>query len=272
MKAVILIRREPHYRREAIADGLKRLGYEIVFDRLGALQPESRDDLLVVWNLKAGMDESAAMIWESRGGTVVVMENGYLAKQEKTYYAISVHGHNGSGWFPFTPDDNEDRYLPLGFGMPEKWRNDGDYALICGQRGIGSSMMRSPADWTSKTIARLRHLSVKIRAHPGNFAATVPLDDDLSRASVCVIWSSSCGVYALTKGIPVYYGAPHWICEDIASPVAGTLSEPWPPRPMDHLHTSLNRMAHGQWSVAEIALGTPFARMMDLNWGNEAWK
>ena len=100
--ASVFIRKEPHYRRAAIEGGLKRLGYAVT-DRV--VWPSKREDLLVLWNKKAGAEEERANQWESRGGTVIVLENGYLQRVDKTHYAISVHGHNGSGWFPVGAED-----------------------------------------------------------------------------------------------------------------------------------------------------------------------
>jgi hypothetical protein len=86
--AVLQIRKEPHYRRAAFESGLKRLGYTIT-DKV--IHPASKADLLITWNIK---NEAETTLFEQRGGTVIVAENGYLQKVDKTYYALSVHGHN----------------------------------------------------------------------------------------------------------------------------------------------------------------------------------
>ena len=244
--AVVTIRKEPAYRREAVESGLKRLGYTIL-SKGG--RPESRADLLVLWNKKQGAEETMADQWERRGGTVIVMENGYLQKVDKTTYALSVHGHNGSGWFP---TGTEDRFTALGFPLKEMVERKG-YDLVCGQRGIGSKLMASPPRWAEKMIEKLRAQgrSTRLRTHPGNFAPKVPLLDDLKGAERCIIWSSGAGVRALVEGIPVVHAAPHWIC-------AG-----WEGNRVEALH----RMSHGQWRHEEIATGEPFARMRDAGWG-----
>jgi hypothetical protein len=246
--AHIKVRKEPVYRREAIEKGLKKLGYTI----WPTLHPDSREDLLVLWNRKRGADEAAADRWEAAGGTVLVLENGYLQKVDKTMYAISVHGHNGSGWFPV---GDEDRFSRLGFEV-KPWRPTmGGHWLVCGQRGIGSSLMASPPQWAEKTAAKLKKwgLPVRLRLHPGNFAPKVPLLDDLKGAHTCAIWSSGSGVRAIVEGIPVQHSAPHWICAG-----AGTSGAP-----EDHRQQALHRMSHGQWSVDEIASGEPFARILN---------
>ena len=78
--ACVFIRKEPMYRRAAIEGGLKKLGYTIS-DRV--IWPSKREDLLVLWNKKRGAEEERADQWEKRGGTVIVMENGYLQQVER---------------------------------------------------------------------------------------------------------------------------------------------------------------------------------------------
>lgn len=257
--AIIKIRKEPVYRRDAFEAGLKRVGYTVLLDAKPIPHPRGPDDLLVLWNKKRGADEDAADLWEYRGGTVIVTENAYLQKVDKSAYAISTHGHNGSGWFPVW---DEDRFKVLGFPiMPWRIFPEGyGIWLVCGQRGVGSSLMSSPPQWGEKMLKQLeaKRKTVKLRGHPGNnFAPKVTLADDLFSTSRCIIWSSAAGVRALLEGIPVEHHAPHWICASSG----GT----------DDRVEKLNFMAHGQWSVAEIAIGEPFARMKAENWGPRTW-
>ena len=243
--AVVQIRKEPFYRRNAVEVGLRKLGYAI--DPVGTPRPKDKRDLLVLWTKKAGVEEQQADAWERNGGSVIVMENGYLQKVDKTYYAISAHGHNGSGWFPI---GNEDRFSKLGFEL-KPWRETEGYRLICGQRSIGSASMASPPMWGEKLAERFKSMGVphRFRKHPGNFASKTPLVDDLKGASVCTIWSSSAGVRALVEGVQVHHSAPNWVCAAGNGPVART--------------QALHRMAHAQWHHEEIATGEPFARILE---------
>lgn len=248
--AVLTIKKEPHYRRAAFESMLTKHGYKIVSNHPGGTTPKRREDVLVLWNKKRGNDEAEADRWERQGGTVLVVENGYLQKVDKTYYAISVHGHNGSGWFPV---GTEDRFSKLGFELKD-WREEG-YHLVCGQRGIGSSLMASPSLWAERTARKLdaQGLKTKLRLHPGNFAPKVPLINDLSGATMCHIWSSASGVRALVEGVRVKHYAPFWVCG----------------RPANRVE-QLHRMAHGQWHHEEIATGEPLARIL-ANLGEATW-
>lgn len=267
--AIVTLRPEPFYRREAFVAGLTRLGYAIELSDGRSTSrdktlpvPESRDDLWVTWNLKMGPQEAVAKRWKALGGTVIVVENSYLARVEKTAYAISVGGHCGAGWFPV--DMAEDRFTPLGFPL-ESRGDGGGHVLVCGQRSVGSTEMASPPQWGAKMARELSirypTREVRHRPHPGVLKPRVSLEQDLEGAALCVIWSSACGVRALTLGVPVVRLAPHWICEEAA---LTTVAQPVIPRYAGH---ALNFMAHGQWSVAEIAAGEPFARMRAARWG-----
>lgn len=256
MKAICRIRHAPAYRREAWLSGLKAAGYELV-DR-GV--PKSADDLLVIWN-RYGDNEVDAARWEGHGGTVLVTENGYAGKDDKgrQYYAVAVHGHNGSGWWPVGP---EERWSQLGIEL-KPWRTEGKHLLVCAQRGIGSKTMASPYRWAEETADRLRKLTdrpVRIRLHPGNTKApAVSLLDDLRDAWACVIWSSGCGVQALIQGVPVFFSAPAWIGQGAAKPGIDAIEAPM--RDDDARLKALQRMAWAQWSVEEIGSGAPFIRI-----------
>ncbi len=251
MIAICTIRAQPHYRRDSFITGLQRNGYKIVESG----RPESSSDLLVIWNRHGGFEQMADA-WESKGGTVLVCENGYLGRdqQGRQHYAISAHGHNGSGWFPVLSG----RFSKLAIDL-KPWRTGGDYVLVCGQRGIGSKSMASPINWHEKAAKRLASLTdkpVRIRPHPGKDPPKVPVEDDLAGAWACAIWSSSSGVKALVNGIPVAYAAPYWIAEDCAVKLENIAH---PIMDDGKRLQAMEKVASGQWSVDEINAGKPFA-------------
>lgn len=237
-QAEIRIRREPYYRLDAITQGVKRLGFESV-----PRATPAPGNVLVLWNRKTGRDDADATAMEKAGGKVLVVENGYLQKVDKTMYAVSLSEHHTGG-----PVGDTDRFGPLGFDLLPM-RTGGEGVLVCGQRGIGSLLMASPPQWAEKHAEGLRRagIPVRVRPHPGNFAPRIHLFDDLIGRLSCHVWSSNAGVRALVLGCPVVYRAPRWICAD------------W------HLgrDAALQRMAWSQWSVPELATGEPFARLLE---------
>lgn len=258
MRVVCKIRKEPYYRRDAFERGLRVTGFTLH----EKMKPTGPMDWLVIWNRKRGHDEQEAAQWELLGGTVIVAENGYLQRQDKTCYAISVGQHNGAGTFPV---GDEDRFTKLGFPLMP-WRSPEHFSetVVRLQRGIGSALMASPGDWPTRTLQLVQGRTqgpVRVIQHPGNFAPRVAPIEDLKMAKQFITWASSMGVLALTLGIPVAYGAPRWICEEGASHL---LNFPSLRRDYSARDKAMHRMSHGQWHYEEIATGEPFARIKDM--------
>jgi hypothetical protein len=255
MRAVVRVRSEPYYRRQAIEDGLRRVGFTVV----DKCEPNGPEDWVCTWNRKKGTDEQFCDAWEAKQGTVVVLENGYLAKTEKTHYALSVHGHNGSGWFPV---GDEDRFTPLGFELKPQRLFNFKEIVIREQRGIGSTLMASPPNWARKTLGSLQNklkMPFRIAPHPGDKNKAAIDAANLKNAAALVTWSSAMGVRALVEGVPVFYAAPHWICSEGAQRVEFF---PEPGFSEGSRKAALRKMSHGQWHFDEIASGEPFARII----------
>lgn len=246
-----------------VVQGLARHGFRISESRPTSAQP---GDVLAIWNRMRG-EEPVADQFEKSGGTVLVFENGYLGELESQLtgqppYAIARHGHNGSGtWYVGT----ENRFKQLGIELRD-WKTDGKQVLICPNRGIGSNLMRMPSDWPKRCFDVLKRWvnveSIYVRPHPGNWRkrpSRTPLQHDLARARVCVIWSSSAGVQALIEGVPVIYCAPHWICSDAASSRLERVNDPY----VYDRSAALHRMAWAQWTRDEITAGIPFDYLLN---------
>lgn len=259
MIALCLIRDQPHYRRDAFVRGLERAGYTLASHG----NARNADDLLVIWN-RYGANEQMADAWEARGGTVLVAENGYLGgdDQGRQRYALAAHGHNGSGWWP---RGGPERFAALNVALsPWVSRPDG-YSLVCGQRGIGSRSMASPSNWHVGAAARSPQ-PARVRLHPGNKPdpRAPTLEQDLANAKLCVVWSSTSGVKALVRGIPVLFDAPHWVCEHAAHrlvPARG--GDQGVLRNDGARQQALEDMAWAQWTVDELATGEPFVLFRD---------
>ena len=262
-KAYSLIRREPHYRHDAFLSGLAAAGYEV--HDAAPVFPVKPGDVLVIWN-RYHEREQLADRFEAAGGAVLVAENGYVRGRHDggDYYALAVHGHNGSGsWYCGGPE----RWQTLGVELKPwmggiTWTGPG-HILVAPNRPFGMRGTVMPANWTEECAKRLRKLTtreVRIRCHPGNGPSSVPLVDDLRGAWAVVIWSSSVGVKALIEGIPVVCEAPYWICKPATVPVVDGLYNAWD---MDRLRRGqLRRLAWAQWSIAEIASGEPFGHLL----------
>jgi len=257
-RAWSLIRREPHYRHDAFLSGLAAAGHDVTDG--APTFPVKRGDVLVIWN-RYHDREILAERFEADGGTVLVAENGYLRGRHDggDYYALAVHGHNGSGQWP---DGGLERWDALGITL-NPWRTVGRHILVAPNRPFGMRGTVMPAQWGERTADRLRKVTqrpVRLRLHPGNGRAAVPLEDDLRDAWAVVIWSSSVGIKALVEGVPVVCEAPYWVCKGAA---LGSIDEIYPRLDLSDMRLrAMRSLAWAQWSIPEIASGAAFRHLL----------
>ena len=265
-RAWVVIREAPWYRRQAFTSGLKAAGYEVLLRGPDRGRP---GDLFVIWNRYAGTHEIASR-FEREGGTVLVAENGYIGAggtapkfdvhpggpKPEHYYALAEGWHNGRGRWP---SGGPERFAALGVEL-KPWRTEGEHILVCPNRsfGVGEAVMHP--DWAERTAARLRKATarpVRIRAHPGNNAPRRSLSEDLKGCWAVVIWSSGAGVHALAAGVPVFVEARFWVMKGAGA--SGPVDAPVMPERLPHFE----RLAHAQWTCAEIESGEPFRRLLN---------
>ncbi len=257
-------RREVYYRHEVFSEGLKAAGYEV---RGGA--PDGKPgNVLLIWN-RYGQGHVEATRFEAGGGTVIVAENGYMRgpKDGGDYYAMALHGHNGSGtWdrgnksFLQNAPEYVARWEALGISL-QPWQTGGAHILVCPNRPFGMPGLEMPADWVQDVTARLRKLTkreIRVRPHPGNDAPKKPLAEDLAGAWCTVIWASSAGVHSLIAGVQVICESPWWIMKDVAP---ATLEDVNVMRVGERM-AGFQRLAWAQFSLSEIASGFAFTSLL----------
>lgn len=250
-RALNLLRRSPHYRRDAFDAGLKAAGYQVVHTLRDKIRS---DDVLVVWNRDGGFDEEA-MRFEHAGARVLVAENGYLGNEWNgaLWYSLALGQHAGAGkWFPGGPE----RWDALGVPLAP-WRTGGTETLILAQRGIGAPGVKSPDRWAENTQ---RRIGGRIRPHPGNGPAPVPLPRDLRDVAQVLTWHSAAALMALLTGVPVWYGFDRWIGAGACRPLAEFGGEPL--RDDAARLAMFQRMAWSMWTVNELYSGVPFKHLL----------
>jgi hypothetical protein len=259
-KAWVNLRSDPHYRKEAFVRGLVRAGYDVYDGMPGKYE---RGDALVLWNLKAGNEEREARIAKECGAHVFVCENAYTGNEFNggIWYAIALDGHNGSGrWYVGGADRLHRNPIQM---RPWRRKEPPRSVLICGQRGIGSSTMASPARW-ERSVAAECQLPSEVRPHPGQGMHTISLYAQMERHDAVLIWSSGAGVQALCNGTPVWFAAPHWICQQAARRYDGPDSLRQAPICDDEArYSAFVSLIWAQWSVGEISTGLPFMILTD---------
>lgn len=249
-KALNLLRRSVHYRRDAFDRGLIRAGFLLV-DRVDRPEP---GDVVLCWNRYGGAAEQADH-FERHGARVLVAENCPLGND--------LHG----GAYSLARSHVALTGGALASGGPERWdswginlaryRSDDGETVILGQRGIGHPDVASPAQWAEQLRGRI---GGRIRVHPGTGEA-IPLADDLQRAGAVVTWSSAAALQAMALGVPVWHAHPKFI----GAPAARPLAE-WPgPGKRDEAARLevFRRLAWAIWTLDEISSGEAVARVLE---------
>jgi hypothetical protein len=242
-RAYIGLREQPHYRRDAFAVGVKRLGFEPCFSMTQSPKPT---DLLIIWN-RFGVADDAAKAFERVGATVLVAENGYMGNDfvGDRWYAISRSHHNGAGiWNNYGAARWDNLNVEL---LP--FRDYGRELIVLPQRGIGEPGVAMPLSWTANAAS---HKDARVRRHPGTNKCT-PLQHDLANAYAVYTWGSGAAIKALAWGIPVYSDMPNWIAKD-ASATMGDV-----PNRCERTRLQMfRRMAWAMWRLNEIESGFAF--------------
>lgn len=253
MRAFLLIRHDPLYRREAFEQGLRAVGYEIHGKPSHDIRP---DDVLVIWN-RYGDYANWADRFEAAGARVLIAENGYLGRdwRGEHWYSLALHYHNGAGdWKPAGPERWESWRVPMA-----EWRRGGREIVILATRGIGPQGIAEPHGWSARQYDLIRQkfdVPVRIRHHPGE-GSSVALELDLWEAQAVLTWGSGAALKCLLAGIPVFYGFDRWIGRNSGTFWAEHLEPSYPCR----LNT-FRKMAWSMWNTRELATGEPFARLL----------
>lgn len=197
MKACILIRDKPHYRRDAFVKGAINAGYTI------SKEPEPhKDNILVIWN-RYGVNHTYATKYEQAGGKVLVVENGYLGNDYRggVYYSVSLNSHNTGSIIRFK--HFRDTIQPY---------KHGSEVILLPQRGIGQDGVKMPRDWLQRTSRYLKDKGIKhrVREHPG-VKPCKPLEEDLKDAKCVVTWGSGAALKSMLMGVPVVSDFKEWI-------------------------------------------------------------
>lgn len=250
--AVVVFRPGVNYRKEIFQSGLRKLGYRIGDS---PLSNPGTDDVLILWN-RFPRDESTAHAYETRGGTVLIVENGYIGQDTNggRTFAVAKSYHNGAGLWP---EGGPERWTKMNVEL-KPWRSSGNFILVLPQRGFGPVNVAMPQQWAHHVANRLRTISdlpIRVRVHPG-VKKTEPYAD-LKGAWAAVTWGSGAAIKAIAAGYPVFYEFPQWI-GGLAARLIGTkptcLGEPF----LGDRLPMFQRLAWAQWSSDEIENGEAF--------------
>ena len=257
----------------AVKIGLIGLGHTVVENDMDC-------DVPVIWSLLwNGRMMRNKQVWDhfrSQGKDVLVIEVGGI--QRNKTWKVALNGINRKG--NFGPNNNSsDRATKLNLQV-KPWRTTGDHIFICLQHDKSEQWAECQPllNYTIETINELRkhtHRRIVVRQHPrcplqqqpklDNVVYQIPTmientydDYDLhfSNEWAVISWSSNPGIHAVLNGIPAFVGE-----QSLAFDVANTdLSKIEQPNMPDRTQW-LNDYAYTEWTIEEIAQGTPFSRL-----------
>lgn len=244
-RALNLLRPGLAYRREKFETGLRASGFKVV-DHIHDPRP---GDVLLIWN-RYGHFHERATVFERAGGTVIVAENGYVRDQiDGKWFALSIGHHAGAGKWNVGGPERWDR---LGVEL-QPWRADGGEDVILGQRGIGEHGIASPPGWAESLLRN--KVGHRIRQHPGNEPARIPLEEDLRNARCVITWHSAAALSALIMGIPVFTAFDKWVGAQACARIS---SYPKVKRSDEDRLQTFRRLIWAQWELREIENGEAF--------------
>lgn len=261
----------------AFEQGAKKLGHEVV-------EHDTTADAMVIWSvLWHGRMEQNKKIWDEAKKLkkpIIVLEVGCLRRGET--WKVVLNGVNSRGFFGVEKDLIPNRAKKLGLELTP-WTMNGYNILICGQHTKSEqwASMPHPVEWLKSTIDSIKQHTdrpIVFRPHPrdwqwaANFkyrdvsikmpkqvAGTYDdfdFDQDLLNAWAVVNSSSNTGVQSIIKGVPAFV-----TMDSLAASVANIdfsyLNNPLRPRREEWL----DWLSHSEWTVEEIAEGTPIYRI-----------
>ena len=256
---------------EAFRNGCKKHRIRVTEHNMSA-------DVAVIWSqLWTGRMAPNRSVWEAfsaSGRPVIVLEVGQLNRG--VTWKMGINGVNARGWFGDGIEPGRAKKLAVRL---QPW-HQGDHILVAMQRSDSEQWAGLPPaqQWLDQTITRIREhtdRAIVVRPHPRQklqpkmgvkFQTPLPLRgtydefdfrSNLTKAWAVVNENSGPGSQAILDGVPAFVGA-----YSMAAPVANldyALIEK--PRMPDRT-AWLDNLCHTEWTLGEIAAGTPIARLL----------
>lgn len=265
----------------AFEKGAKKIGFEVVEHDMTA-------DTFVIWSvLWHGKMSQNKPIWDfankNRKG-LLILEVGCIKRNET--WRVGLNHINNLGFFGNNINLIPNRSKQLGIEL-KPWSMSGDNILICGQHSKSEQWVNraDPLSHLKYSIDEIKKHTTRpivFRPHPRDYhwaqnfsyrgvKVRLPrkvegsyddfdFDDDLKNAWAVVNVSSNTGILSIINGVPAYVSD-----ESLAYPVANhdfsNIENPKRPRREEWLE----KLCHTEWTINEIAQGTPLDRIFTPN-------
>lgn len=257
---------------QAIQKGLRECGIDCV-------SHDYKADVAVIWSLVwAGRMRQNQQVWQqfrNSGRKVLVVEVGLLKRGQT--WKLGIDGTGTQAYYGLNFLD--DRAEQLGIKL-EPWQKSGTNILIACQRSDSEqwSGLPSTEQWLESTIKTLRQYTdrpIVVRPHPrqklkttSNIILQQPkllidtydsfdFESALKNTWAVINHNSGPGSQAIIQGVPAFVDRT-----SLASPVANldlaNIENPVRPQ----RNQWLNKLAHTEWTIDEIASGYPLKRLL----------
>ena len=217
MRVTDFIRHRSNYPWEAVEQGITVSGDVLV--------PPSKDmaanAAVVSWNAY-GSPALFGKLCQDVGGEWIVMENGYINRQQG-WYAMGRSGWAGTETpLPWLKWVTSKRWDSFGIPIP-KWKQNGEFVLVCGQMGRNYSPLAMKDSWPTEIVNQLKAVTdrkIVYRPHPIRTVVpaascknvvvdtATPLAELLAKAKVTVVWTSNVATDSVLSGTPCVYCGP----------------------------------------------------------------
>lgn len=266
---------------EAFVQGVKRLGHEVVEHDMNA-------DVFVIWSvLWHGRMEQNKIVWDTAKRLekpIIVLEVGCLSRGNT--WKVGLGHVNNKGFFGPKYNLIPNRAKKLGLKL-KTWTMTGSNILICGQHSKSEqwSSMPHPVEWLKSTVDSIKMHSSKpivFRPHPRDWHWTtnfkykdikiripkqIPgtydnfdFDEDLANAWAVVNPSSNTGILGVMQGVPVF------VTTDSLAASVGNIDFSYIDKPLRPRREEwLEWLSHSEWTIDEIAEGSPIHRILLSN-------
>lgn len=213
MKAAITINHAEHQKTHGswIKQGLERHGIECAYAAFDHVVGDA--DMHVCWGWRQNKVKSHC---RSNGIPLLVMERGHIQPRME-FTSCGINGLGNRARYPKAQDGGE-RWERRFSHHLRPWRDNGAYALICGQvAGDASIHGIDFRAWAQRACNVLRQAGYAVwyRPHPlssrhkdvfcpeGAHFSTRSIEDDLNIARCVIVYNSTAGVEAALAGVPV---------------------------------------------------------------------
>lgn len=260
---------------EAIRYGLGRLGHTVINNSMDA---DAAVIWSVLWNGRMAPNKFVFESFQQAGKPVIVAEVGCLKRE--WYWRLSLFNPNQQYPEPVFLD----RWSKMGLSYKNKEPRGEKIVIVC-QRTDSLQWQGQPDIelWLKETIRRARVFTdrpVVIRAHPRQWLpcrirntetmqlTRVPqttdsydLDVAINRARVIINHNASPAITSVLAGVPVITGL-NGLTASLAHEVSIGYDEIETNRIGPGTEEWLNKIAHTEWTIDEIAWGTPLELLL----------